>query len=403
MRQKVPILVISCVFLIGAAIVVNAAEIAQTNGVRPIAKLTDLFDDPVVVRGKGFEVKRSQVEDAFTAYAANLAARGQSLSEDHRPLREAQLLDRLIITRILNNRAIDQDKLRARELSGKFIAEARKAVASEEMFRRQLKAAGMSQEAFTNRVMEQAVAEAVIERELKPKVTITDAQVEEFYQKGADLLVKEMEAGVERMGSNPKTTIGDLAEARKRVEDIKRLNLEKLQQPEKVRASHILIATRDRETEEELKPEVKKQKLQLAQKLLTRVRGVEDFAKLVKEFSDDKETARDGGDYVFSRSDPFLPEFKSAAFSLGTNQISDLVTTMYGYHIIKLHERIPAKKLDFSKVAPEIKEALTQQALQSKMPDYFAEMKKEAAIEILDPKYKTTLPQGTVDSLRPPS
>jgi len=398
-----PVLAISSMLLTGIALNLAGADVGQTNGIRPIAKLTELFDDPVVVRGKGFEVKRSQVEDAFTAYAANLAARGQSLAEDHRPVREAQLLDRLIITRILNNRAIGEDKLRATELSGKFIAEARKAAASEEMFRRQLKAAGMSQEMFTNRVMEQAVAEAVIERELKPKVTVTDAQVEEFYQKGADLLVKEMEAGVERMGSNPKTTIGDLAEARKRIEDIKRLNLEKLEQPEKVRASHILIATRDRDSEEELKPEVKKQKLQLARKVLARARGGEDFAKLVKEFSDDKEIGRDGGDYIFSRSDPFLPEFKSAAFSLGTNQISDVVTTMYGYHIIKLHEKIPPKKLEFSKVAPEIREALTQQALQSKMPDYFAEMKKEAAIEILDPKYKTALPQTTVDSLRPSS
>ena len=64
-----------------------------------------MFDDPVVVRGKGFEVKRSHIEDAFTAYAANLAARGETLPELQRPLREAQLLDRLIITRLLVNRA----------------------------------------------------------------------------------------------------------------------------------------------------------------------------------------------------------------------------------------------------------------------------------------------------------
>ncbi len=378
------------------------AAAAAGDEPKAAAKSATLFDDPVVVRGKGFEVKRSQLDEAFMAYAANLAARGQSLAEEHRPLREAQLLDRLIITRLLVNRATDQDTNRATELSKRFTDEARRAAASEEMFRRQLKAAGMSQEGFASRVMEQALAEAVIERELKPKVTITEAQVEEFYKTGADLLVKDMEASIEKMGKNPNTTIGDLAEARKRVEDVKKLNLAKLEQPEKVRVSHILIATRDKEIEEELPPDKKKQKRQLAEKVLARARSGEDFSKLMKEFSDDKGSPESQGNYVFSRDDPFVPEFKSAAFSLATNQISDIVTTTFGYHIIKLQERIAAKKLELTKVAPEIKEALAQQGLQSKMPEFFTEVKKAAAVEILDPKYKLNLPK-TTDSLRPPS
>jgi parvulin-like peptidyl-prolyl isomerase len=379
-----------------------AAEAPAAGEPKPVVKSAVLFDDPVVVRGKGFEVKRSQLDEAFMAYAANLAARGQSLAEEHRPLREAQLLDRLVITRLLVIRATDQDTNRATELSKKFTADARRAATSEEMFRRQLKAAGMSQEGFANRVMEQALAEAVIERELRPKVNITDAQVDEFYRTGADLLVKDMEAGIDQMGKNPNTTIGDLAEARKRVEDVKKVNLAKLEQPEKVRVSHILIATRDHDTEEELTPDKKKQKRQLAEKILARARAGEDFGKLAKEFSDDKGSPESQGNYIFSRDDPFVPEFKSAAFSLATNQISDIVATTFGYHIIKLHERVPAKKLELAKVAHEIKEALAQQGLQSKMPEFFTEVKKAAAVEILDPKYKLNLPKAT-DSLRPPS
>ena len=400
MRNRLFIVFLAFVWAVGI-FPARSAEPAATNTIKPVAKLSDLFDDPVIVRGKGVEVKRSQVEDAFTAFAANLAARGQNLAEEHRSIREAQLLDRLVITRLLINRANTNDQTRARELSEKFIADARRVAASEEMFRRQLKAAGMSQEAFTNRVMEQALAEAVIERELKPKVSVTDAQVEEFYKTGADLLVKEMEADIELMGRNPKTTIGDLAEARGRVEEIKKLNLAKLEQPEKVRVSHILISTRDLKTDEELKPDQKKLKRQVAEKVLVRARAGEDFAKLVKEFSDDKPSLQDNGEYILSRQDPFVPEFRAAAFSLATNQISDIVTTAFGYHILKSHERIPARKLDFAKVAPQLKEALIQQELQKKMPDYFAGVKKEAAIELLDPKYKIPLPKAT-DSLRPP-
>jgi len=396
-------LLIVLAILVGAAVSAPTAEQAVASGSRPAIKATDLFDDPVVARGKGFEVKRSHIEDAFTAYIANLAARGETLAEAQRTMREAQLLDRLIITRLLVIRANTEDKTRANELSQKFMAEARRAASSEEMFRRQLKAAGMSQEVFTNRVMEQALAEAVIERELKPKVKITDAQVQEFYDSGADLLVGEMLAGIEAMGKNPNTTIGELADARKRVEEVKKLNLEKLEQPERVRISHILLTTRDRNSDEELKPEQKKQKRALADKILARARSGEDFAKLVKEFSEDTGAAEAGGGYVIGRNDPFIPELKSAAFSLATNQISDIVTTVFGYHIVKLHERMPAKKLDFAKVAPQIREALIQQALQSKMPDFFADVKKEASIEVLDPKYRLQLPKTRTESLRPAS
>ena len=358
-----------------------------------------LFDDPVLVRGKGLEVKRSQLEDAFTAYAANLAARGETLPPDERSFREAQLLDRLIITRLLVARAVAQDKERAKTLCQKFIKEAQRSTSSEEMFRRQLKAAGMTMEGFTNRVMEQALAEAVIERELRPKVTVTDAQVDEFYKSGVDFMVKDMENGIERMGRNPNTTIGDLADARKRVEEVKKLNLAKLEQPERVRVSHILVSTREPDSDRDLPPEKKKEKRAAAEKLLARVRSGEDFAKLMKQFSDDKSAS--GGDYTLSREDPFVPEFKAAAFTLAPGGISDLVSTTFGFHIIKLHERLPAKKTEFAKVAPEIKEALLQQAVQGKMPDYFTTVKKEAAIEVLDPKYKLNLPKAATGTLRP--
>lgn len=400
MRNQV-FIAIAVVFFTVSVVVCAAAQGTATNSIKAVAKLSDLFDDPVVVRGKGVEVKKSQLEDAFIAFAANLAARGGSLSEELRPVREAQLLDRLVITRLLVNRANTVDKTRAQELADKFIADARKSSSSEETFRRQLKAAGMSEQAFTNRVMEQALAEAVIERELKPTVAITDAQVEEFYKTGTDFLVKEMETDVEAMGKNPKTTIGDLADARAQIEEVKKRNLARLEVPEKVRVSHILISTRDPKTDEELKPDKKKAQRQVAEKVLTRARAGEDFAKLVKEFSDDKASIPDGGEYILSRQDPFVPEFRAAAFSLATNQVSDIVTSAFGYHIIKSHERIPGKKLDFSKVAPQLKEALIQQALQKKMPDFFAGVKKEAAIELLDPKYKIPLPKPT-DSIRPP-
>ena len=133
-------------------------------------------------------------------------------------------------------------------------------------------------------------------------------------------------------------------------------------------------------------------KRQEIDKLLARARRGEDFAKLVKDFSEDRGVKETSGEYTFSREDPFVPEFKAAAFSLATNQISDVVTTTFGYHIIKVLEKIPAKKLEFAKVSGDIKEALGQQEVQRIMPSHFEKLKAEADVQILEPRYKLPAP-----------
>src|ERR1041384_6845513 len=104
------------------------------------------------------------------------------------------------------------------------------------------------------------------------------------------------------------------------------------QEPELVRASHIHISTRDKITGKDLTPELKLEKKQLAAKALARVRAGEDFAKVVKELSDDTSSKSRGGEYTFARAkdDPrraMAPEFEAAAFSMAPNQITDLVET----------------------------------------------------------------------------
>jgi parvulin-like peptidyl-prolyl isomerase len=121
--------------------------------------------------------------------------------------------------------------------------------------------------------------------------------------------------------------------------------------------------------------------------LLKRARAGEDFAKLAKEYSEDPGSKDKGGEYTFPKGQ-MVPEFEATAFSLKTNEISDIVTTQYGYHIIKLHEHIPAQKVAFDKVSPRIKDYLVQQELVKLAPDYIAKIRKDANVEILDENLK---------------
>jgi len=383
--------------LIGLSLLLNFSRASAADPVearptntpgRATATLADLFGDPVIARGQGLEIKRSELEDAFTAWKANLAARGQTIAEDQRAFRELQLLDKLLITKLMINRASAGDKTVAKAQAEKFLADSKKDAASEDAFNGQLKALGLSPEQFNKRVTEQALAEAVLERELKSTLSVTNAQVEEFYKSGTDAVVKIMQEELERLAKQPDTSVSQLTAVKQQIEDLKKGNLAKLEQPEKVRVMHLLITTRSRDTEEELPPEQKKLKRQQIEKLLTRARAGEDFAKLVLEFSEDRRLKETKGEYTFSRFDPFVQEFKAAAFTLSTNQLSDIVTTTFGYHIIKCLEKIPARKVELEKASPDIKEALLQQELQNQMPAYFEKLKKEAGVEILDSKYK---------------
>lgn len=321
------------------------AQTATNAGTKPVDKVTALFGDAVVAKGKGVEVKRGQLDEEVIRIKSQMAAAGQPIPAAQIKMVEQNILDQMIAVQLLKSKATAEDIATAKTTADKRFAAAKERLGSDEVVRMRLKAEGLTEEQLVVKWTEQATAEVVVKRELK--VNITDEEVKKFYQE----------------------------------------NPARFEQPESVRASHILFSTRDNATQQELPEDKKAAKKKLADDVLKRARGGEDFAKLAKEYSDDPGSKETGGEYTFARG-RMVPEFEAAAFALTPGQISDPVTTQFGYHIIKLSEKIPAKKADFDKVAPELKEGLAQQAVQKQLPDYMKQLRKDAGLEVLDESLK---------------
>jgi peptidyl-prolyl cis-trans isomerase D len=129
-------------------------------------------------------------------------------------------------------------------------------------------------------------------------------------------------------------------------------NISLYQTPEQIRASHILLNTAGKD-----EATVRKQ----AEDLLKQARAGADFAALAMKFSEDPGSKVNGGDLDYFSRGRMVPEFETAAFALEPGQISDVVKTQYGFHIIKAVDKKPAVTQTFDEVRPQIEEQLKTQ------------------------------------------
>jgi len=340
------------VLLAGSTAIVSGASSETTNAKSPLVA-KELFSDSVIARGKGFEIKRSQLDEEVIRIKAQLAAANQPVPPERNAVLQQGVLEQMIGLELMNSKATDADRAEGKALAEKRMDEAKARLGSDEMVNLRLKAENLTREQLLAKWTQAATAETVVKREIK--VNITDADAKKYYDE----------------------------------------NPGKFEQPEMVRASHVLLNTRDK-NQKELPEAEKAAKRKQIEDLLKRARAGEDFAKLVEEFSEDP-GKKSSPEYTFAKG-RMVPEFEAAAFSLAPGQISDVVTTQYGYHIIKVSEKLPPKKVEFEKVVKDLKDGLTAQAIQKEIPTYMKKLKQDYQVEILDPKLQPSeSPAGTAD------
>jgi hypothetical protein len=146
--------------------------------------------------------------------------------------------------------------------------------------------------------------------------------------------------------------------------------------PGKARVRHILILT-----EKGLPANKKKEKYLQAKEILGEVKSGKDFADAAREYSEDI-SASEGGDVGFVEKGKMVPEFENAVYSMEEGEISDIVETEYGYHIIKVEEVLKGGTLPLKDVKNKIQFILSNEKQKSAYEEWIAELRKSAFIEI---------------------
>ncbi len=157
-------------------------------------------------------------------------------------------------------------------------------------------------------------------------------------------------------------------------------NPEKFDEPEQVRASHILIRFADAADPNADPNDVKAAAKARTQALLAEIKAGGNFAELAQANSMDPGSASRGGDLDFFPRGKMVPPFEEAAFSLEPNAVSDIVETQHGYHIIKATGHKDARTVSFEEAKANIIAQLKQDKQTAFVQEYLQSLKAEADI-----------------------
>jgi peptidyl-prolyl cis-trans isomerase C len=221
-------------------------------------------------------------------------------------------------------------------------AAAEKQAGSREKFEEQLSKDGLTGDQARDNIKKNIYVRAVISQKIQPLVTVSDAELEAAYQAHPD----------------------------------------RYRHGELVGARHILIQVPKEATEEQ-----KKQAREKIESLLKEAQAGKDFSELAKNNSDCPSKTR-GGDLGYFGKGRMVPAFETAAFALKEGEISAVVETQFGFHIIQVYGKKPPGVTPLEEVRRQVEGQVKNEKFQKTVNDYVADLRKKAKVEILDPTLK---------------
>jgi peptidyl-prolyl cis-trans isomerase D len=145
-------------------------------------------------------------------------------------------------------------------------------------------------------------------------------------------------------------------------------NIEQYSTPEQVRASHILLKT---EGKDDAAVKAK------AEDILKQAKAGADFGELAKKYSEDESSAKNGGDLDFFTRGKMVPEVDAVAFTLQPGQISDVVKSPFGYHIIKVTDKKAGTRRTLADMRQQLTDQLAYERAQLQAADLAANLEKQ--------------------------
>jgi peptidyl-prolyl cis-trans isomerase C len=294
---------------------------------------------PVVQELKGTiaRVNGSAIDAVELRRAKKVMLRGQAVPADQQAAVDKQALEQLVSAELLYQAAA---KLEIKDLDKKIDAkleQGKSRFKDDKDFKKAIKDLEMDEKDLREYTRRDLLISSFVESAFISKTVVSEADVRSFYDKNQD----------------------------------------KFKQSESVKASHILIGVDAKATIDE-----KTKAREKAEKLKKELAGGADFAALAKGNSTCP-SSQQGGDLGFFGKGQMVPAFEKAAFALKPGEVSDVVETQFGYHIIKLTEKKAAATTDFKDVKAKIEEFLKGQKVNESIQKYLEETKKTAKIELL--------------------
>ena len=317
------------IYLLAALIVVSPV-VVSAEMVSGIAVLVN--DEPITT----YDLAKEQ--EALKGGMGDASALDSPSAKDQ--LRQAAI-DSLVNKKLIQQKVKELDIKVSDEEVTQAIEDVKKTNnISEENLRAALAARGISFDEYRVQLKDQLERLRLISLEVRSKIQVSEKEIQEYYAAHAG----------------------------------------NFQVEEAFHARQIFFSIPAKVTEDQQKRIVEK-----SEKVLSEAKAGADFAELAKKYSDDP-SGKEGGDLGFLKKGELLPEFENAITTMKAGEVSGLVRTSAGIHIIKLEELREGKKQDFVSVKREVEDLLYKQKSEERFSQWLEGLHKNAAIEMLEPK-----------------
>jgi peptidyl-prolyl cis-trans isomerase C len=311
----------------------------------------------IVARVGDHAITRAELDTTTSAMVKQFTAYGRPLTDAQMPLLRYDVLQQMVTHELALQEARGHEPADLDQQVQKQIDEAKLQAGGEEGFTNALAGMNVTLAEFTQRLRDDVIVRDRLLQLADASAKVTPEDARKFYDE----------------------------------------NRERMKMPERVRASHILIAVPRDSTDE-----VKKEKRTKIESVQTSLKNGEKFPDLARKYSEDPVSARAGGDLGFFTRGQMVPEFEAVAFSLKTNEISEIVVTKFGYHILLITEHQPAGERSFDEVKADIEKYLRSTKEQEIAAAHVKKLRDTSKYEILLPKPEPVAPTPPPTVATPP-